>query len=388
MGFTEDVAKLSEQVHKRSEQVVGEESTKMALIIPFLSTLGYDVYDPTEVMPEYIADFAVKKAGQFEKVDYALSISGTVVMLVEAKARGQKAEAHDGQLSRYFNGLPATKVAIVTNGVEYRFFTDLRDKNIMDKEPFFGFNILNYSSKDIESLKLFHHDNFDAETIGRQAEEMVYVESMTELVGNQLRSPSESFMRFLLGELGIEGRITTKVLGKFEPIIKKSIQSSLVAMMTRSISQEIAHPVELDKPAHHAMLEEIAEEEIEPTSDGPQVETTAEELEAFEKVKAVALTSKAYNLEVKHKDVVSYFGVNVGKSSWWFLRFYLSPKKKSFITRLSLDEVKSLAPDAEVQEVSASLGDAVSKVIISSIDDLDVLAPLILKCYETEASRH
>lgn len=136
MGFSEDIAKLSEQVRKRVEQVVGEEATKMALIQPFLSVLGYDVYDPTEVMPEYVADFATKKAGQFEKVDYALAINGTIVMLVEAKDRVQKAEAHDGQLSRYFNGLLKTKVAIVTNGIEYRFFTDLRDKNHMDKEPF------------------------------------------------------------------------------------------------------------------------------------------------------------------------------------------------------------------------------------------------------------
>lgn len=124
MGFTEDIRKLSEQIRKRVDQVVGEEATKMALIVPFLNTLGYDIYDPTEVMPEYVADFATKKAGQFEKVDYALAINGTIVMLVEAKASGQKAEAHDGQLSRYFNGLLKTKVAIVTNGTEYRFFTE------------------------------------------------------------------------------------------------------------------------------------------------------------------------------------------------------------------------------------------------------------------------
>jgi predicted type IV restriction endonuclease len=53
MGFAEDIAKLCEQVRKRIEQVNGEEATKMSLIIPFLSTLGYDVYDPAEVMPEY-----------------------------------------------------------------------------------------------------------------------------------------------------------------------------------------------------------------------------------------------------------------------------------------------------------------------------------------------
>ena len=83
MGFTEDIAKLSEQVRKRVDQVTGEEATKMALIVPFLSALGYDIYDPTEVMPEYVADFAIKKAGQFEKVDYALAINGTIAIRLQ-----------------------------------------------------------------------------------------------------------------------------------------------------------------------------------------------------------------------------------------------------------------------------------------------------------------
>jgi hypothetical protein len=387
MGFTEDIAKVSEQVRKRSEQVVGEESTKQALILPFLSALGYDIWDPTEVMPEYISDAAKKKAGQFEKVDYAIAINETIVMLVEAKARGQKPEAHDGQLSRYFTWTHSAKVSIITNGIEYRFFTDLRRENIMDDEPFFSFNVLEYGSKDLENLKFFHCDNFDAAAIGSHAEEMVYVKSITKLVGDILRSPSEEFMRFLLSQLGIEGKINKKKLEKFEPLIKKSIQSSLVELMTRSLSQEIAQPAEVDKAVQADETEEI-EEEGEQASEASKVETTAEELEAFEKIEAITATSKTHKLEVKYKDVAAYFGVHVGNSTWWFLRLYLSPKKKSFVTRLSVDEVKSLAPDFDVKELSAPLGGATSRVIISSVSDLDKLAPLILKCYETEAAKH
>ncbi|MGI2908417.1 type I restriction endonuclease [Tolypothrix sp. VBCCA 56010] len=389
MGFTEDIAKLSEQVRKRSDQVVGEESTKMALIVPFLSALGYDVYDPSEVMPEYVADFAIKKAGQFEKVDYALAINGTIVMLVEAKARGQKAEAHDGQISRYFNGLLTTKIAIVTNGIDYRFFTDLRDRNVMDKEPFFIFNILEYELKDIDNLKFFHRDNFDAAAITNHAEEMVYVKGMTQLLGNLLRSPSEEFVRFLVAELGtvapsyeIQGRITGKVIEKFKPIVKKSIQGSLVELMTRSLSQEIVQPVEVE------VEQEIEEEEKQQESQESKIITTAEEIEVFEKIKAITQTSKNYNFEVKYKDTASYFGINLGKTTWWFLRLYLSSQKKSFITRLNVDEVKSLAPEFEVQEVTASIGDAASKVIIASVSDIDKLASLILRCYEAEATKH
>ncbi|MFN6469540.1 MAG: type I restriction endonuclease [Nostoc sp. SerVER01] len=389
MGFTEDIAKLSEQVRKRADQVVGEESTKMALIVPFLNALGYDVYDPSEVMPEYVADFATRRAGQFEKVDYALAINNNIVMLVEAKARGQKAEAHDGQLRKYFNALVTTKVAVVTNGIEYRFFTDLRDKNVMDKEPFFTFNILEYDSKDIDNLKFFHRDNFEVTAITNHAEEMVYVKSMTHLVGNILRSPSEEFVRFLLAELGtvapsyeIQGRITGKVIDKFKPIVKKSIQESLVELMTRSLSQEIAQPVEVE------VEPEIEEEEQPQDPQESKIVTTAEEIEAFEKIKSITQTSKSYSFELKYKDTASYFGINLGKTTWWFLRLYLSSQKKSFITRLSVDEVKSLTSNFEVQEVTASLGDAASKVIISSVSDFDKLTSLILRCYEAEAAKH
>jgi hypothetical protein len=393
MTFADDIAKVAEQVKKRIDVVSGEEATKMGLIVPFISILGYDVFDPTEVIPEYIADFAIKKSGQKEKVDYAISISNSIVMLVEAKARDKKPEAHDGQLKRYFNGLLSAKVAIVTNGIEYLFFTDLRHDNIMDDEPFFVFNILNYDQKQVENLKFFHRDNFDALVIKRHAEQMVYLSGMTQLVDNLLRSPSDEFIRFLISQLGniasryeIE-RITSKVVEKFRPIVKKSIQGSLVELMTQSISKEMGQSSEISSPTQLIQEVEEIEDEPEQGNEDAKIETTAEELEAFEKIKSIAEQSTNYTLEVKYKDVVSYFGINVGKSTWWFLRLYLSPKKKSFVTRLPVDEVKKLSLNFEVQEMSSSLGDAKSKVIISSVSDLDLLRDLILKCYEAEAAK-
>jgi hypothetical protein len=392
MAFSDDIAKVAEQVRKRAEAVSGEEATKMGLIVPFFSTLGYDVFDPTEVIPEYIADFAVKKSGQMEKVDYAISISNAIVMLVEAKARDKKPEAHDGQLKRYFNGLRSAKVAIVTNGIEYLFFTDLRNENMMDDDPFFIFNILSYEQKQVENLKYFHRDNFDALVIKRHAEEMVYLTGMTQLMDSLLRSPSDEFIRFLISQLGnigsryaIESKVTSKIVEKFRQIVKKSIQGSLVELMTQSISKEMGQSNEISSPTQ--LMEEVEDiqDELEQNLEDTKVETTAEELEAFEKIKTIVARSTAFKLEVKYKDVVSYFGLNVGKVTWWFLRLYLSPKKKSFVTRLPVDEVKRLSLGFEVQEMSASFGDATARVIISSINDLDILNELILKCYETEA---
>jgi predicted type IV restriction endonuclease len=396
MVFSDDIAKVSEQVRKKVEVITGEEATKMGLIVPFFNALGYDVFDPTEMIPEFVADFATRKAGQLEKVDYAIAIDGIIVMIVEAKARDKKPDAHDGQLKRYFNGLLSTKVAIVTNGIEYRFFTDLHHDNVMDDEPFFSFNILNYDQKQVENLKFFHRDNFDSSVIKQHAEEMVYLKGMTQLVDNLLRLPSDEFIRFLVGQLStiapsyaVEGRVTNRVVEKFRPIVKKSIQSSLVELMTQSISREMGQAGEIPSVVQPIEVEEVQDEqEQEQEADSSKVITTDEELEAFERVKSIATRSKNCSLEVRYKDVVSYFGLNVGKSTWWFLRFYLSPKKKSFVTRLPVDEVRALAPGFEVQEMSASLGDATSRVLISSIHDLDQLSDLILKCYETEVARH
>jgi predicted type IV restriction endonuclease len=270
----------------------------------------------------------------------------------------------------------------------------LRHENMMDDEPFFIFDILNYEQKQIDNLKFFHRDNFDPLVIKRHAEEMVYLSGMTQLVDNLLRSPSDEFIRFLVSQLGnigsryaIESRINNKVIEKFRPIVKKSVQGSLVELMTQSINKEMGQSSEISSPIQ--IMEEVEEIQDEPEQDleGIRVETTPEELEAFEKIKSIAARSNTCDLEIKYKDVVSYFGLNVGKITWWFLRLYLSPKKKSFVTRLSINEVKELAPGFEVQEMSASFGDAASRVVISSVNDLDKLSDLILKCYETESSK-
>ncbi|CAD5953160.1 type I restriction endonuclease [Planktothrix agardhii] len=384
MVFFEDIANVAEKVRKGAELVRGEEATKMSLINPFFSALGYDIFDPREVIPEFIADFATRSAGQFQKVDYAIAINGDIVMIVEAKARDKKPNAHDGQLRKYFNSLVKTKVAIVTNGIEYRFFTDLRNENVMDDEPFFSFNILQYDQKQIENLKFFHRDNFDSTLIKRQAEEMIYLQGMTKIIGDLLRSPSDDFIRILISQFKainpnyvIKGNITPTMIQKFKPLIERSIQNSLVDLMTQGISREMGKDITVSPE-----IDDI--EPIEPEA----IKTTDEELGVFEKVKTIVARSKTYKLDVQYKDVVSYFGVHVGKPNWWFLRFYSSPKKKSFVTRLTIDEVKALAAGFEVQEISASLGDAASRVIISSVKDLDQLSDLIIKCYETESAKH
>lgn len=53
---------------------------------------------------------------------------------------------------RYF-GTTRAKFAILTNGVEYKFFTDLEEQNKMDSSPFLVIDLLDLRDNDIAELK-------------------------------------------------------------------------------------------------------------------------------------------------------------------------------------------------------------------------------------------
>ena len=100
------------------ENIQTEEATKMAFIAPFLNLLGYDVFNPSIVVPEFVADVGSKKG---EKVDYAIMDNGKPLILIEAKSVHENLDNHNNQLVRYFTVTDA-KFGILTNGIEYRFF--------------------------------------------------------------------------------------------------------------------------------------------------------------------------------------------------------------------------------------------------------------------------
>jgi hypothetical protein len=248
----------------------------------------------------------------------------------------------------------------------------------MDEDPFLSFNILDYSAKDLDNLKFFHRDNFDPAAITIHAEEIVYTKSITKLVSDLLRNPSEDFISLLLRASKLtDSIITSKVIEKFKPIVKKAIQNSLVDLMTRSLSQEIQLEPEISST--ETLLNPVIESQDTLEN---KIVTTPEELDAFAKIQSFCKS------EIHHKDTASYFSIHLGSSTWWFARLYLAGKKKSIIVRLPLEESQPLANNLEVQDCSGHIGSTATRVYISSINDLDQLAPLIQKAYETEASKH
>jgi predicted type IV restriction endonuclease len=378
MGLFDELKLLSEQIRKRQTQIKGEEATKQALILPFLAVMGYDVYDPTEVLPEYHADFAQK--GVKEKVDYLLSLKGVPSIFIEAKAVGAVCEDHSGQLARYFNATPTVKLGVITNGTLYQFFTEA-EPNMMAAVPFFVFNTLDFSERDVDTLRLFSKDSYDPAALRGAAEDIIYVGKLTSLVGDLLRSPSEAFVRFLLGEVDVTAgkRLTSKVVERFIPTVRKAIQTNLLEMATRSIRLETSEAPQL------ALVSPItAALEFVPivNEKDARIVTTAEELEAFEIVKKwVAESAQAAKFPIVYKDSLNYLAIHLQVSSLaWFLRLQFDSKKKGVATRLPVETVKMLAPGFEVEAFVTST--SVSRLFVTTVKDLEKLRTLVMFAYE------
>lgn len=185
MDFVDQVKLLSKRVETLQASIQTEEATKTSLIMPFFQLLGYDVFNPLEFVPEYTADVGIKKG---EKVDYAILTDGEPTILIEAKWCGEPLEKHGSQLFRYFATTKA-KFGILTNGIEYRFFTDLEDQNKMDKTPFFMFDITKMKDQDVSELKKFHKSGFNVEAVLSAAEDLKYSNQIKSLLKSRWMTP-------------------------------------------------------------------------------------------------------------------------------------------------------------------------------------------------------
>lgn len=118
MDFIDRINELAARIPKQLDYCTTEEATKNALVLPFINALGYDIFNPTEVLPEFTADVGIKKG---EKVDYAILQNGKPIMLFECKWSGADlSKAHVSQLYRYFNVVPDVRFGILTNGIRHK----------------------------------------------------------------------------------------------------------------------------------------------------------------------------------------------------------------------------------------------------------------------------
>ena len=208
-----------------------EEATKNAFIMPFLSVLGYDVFNPHEVIPEFTADVGTKKG---EKVDYAILKDGEPIILVEAKRLNVKLQkAQHNQLYRYF-ATTHSRIAILTNGIEYKIYSDLNAPNVMDNEPFLSFNVVTDNiDMYISSLEQFQKNCFNIKDITESAIYLKYAKVVEKTFLEDLKSPSDELVKYFLSqpEIKTTGKITQKMIDKHRDITKETLQRLMGAII-------------------------------------------------------------------------------------------------------------------------------------------------------------
>lgn len=219
MGFEESLKGLIERIRDQKDSIATEEATKTSVIMPFFQVLGYDVFNAKEFIPEFTTDVGIKKG---EKIDYAIFLNGELTLLIEAKSINEQLEKHDSQLFRYF-GTSSAKFAILTNGLVYRFYSDLDEQNKMDNSPFFEINLLDISDSEIIELKKFCKENFDLSMILDTASELKYLGLIKKVLKDELSNPSDEFIRFILSQGVYDGMKTQNIVDKYKPTVKKSI---------------------------------------------------------------------------------------------------------------------------------------------------------------------
>lgn len=319
MDFVDQLKQFSSRIEALKDNIYTEEATKTSLIMPFFAMLGYDVFNPSEFVPEYIADVGIKKG---EKVDYAILFDGVPSILIEAKSITEKLDKHSSQLFRYF-GTSKAKFAILTNGVIYQFFTDLEETNKMDEKPFLEINMLDIKEYQVAEIKKYAKSNFDVNEIFSVASDLKYSNKFKTVLAEELNSPSDEFVKFFLSKC-YDGRQTQPIIDKFKSVVKKSLNSYVTELMSEKIKTALGTQDNFDNVA-------VAPEEpvLAPApKDVNKITTTPEELEAYFIVKTI-LAEIVPLAEITYKDTESYMSILYkGKVTNWVCRLHFNGAKK------------------------------------------------------------
>lgn len=303
MEFTERLNALSNKIKQQLDVINTEEATKTAFVMPFIhNVLGYDVFDPSEVTPEFVCDVGTKKG---EKIDYAIMKNNDVQILIECKKIGEPLNInHASQLFRYFHVTNA-RISILTNGQNYKFFTDLDAPNKMDEKPFLEVDLLDIDENIIPELKKITKSSFDLESIINAAGELKYVSQIKKILHSQLNNPEDDFVKFFASRV-YDGILTQKVRESFFNLTKKAASQYINDQVNERLKSAITGitPAIIDTPNESSQIEE------DEHKDESDVVTTLEELEGYHIVKAIT-RAVLEAPRITHRDTKSYFGILV-----------------------------------------------------------------------------
>lgn len=328
MNLRDSIEGYVKRVKELADHVKGnEQATRQSLIGPFFTLLGYDLTDPRECVPEYRADFG--KDRSTKPIDWGFKINGSFSFFVEAKEVGRKLAGFDEQLADYFAKDPNVKLGVLTNGVQWRFFTDVVNEHVMDREPFARWDVISDDHPPYDVFTLIQKSQFNAELIRtyaqRQRQQNLLVQELTRLL-----EPSHEFTK--LAVANIETRnLTQAVVESWKPIVANAIHEWA---KQRTLNAVLAPPTHTRESGQDSAKE------------GPKIETTKEELDSFETIKTLLGPERP----IAYEDAVAYFKIHLAeKRTWVCARLQMDRKNPSVWVPLPIEEAQRLAPGREVQ---------------------------------------
>lgn len=337
MDFRDRLEALATKVQNQANAIGTEEATKNAFIMPFISSiLGYDVFDPMEVVPEFTADVGTKRG---EKIDYAIMRGGEVQILIECKASmGVLRVEHASQLFRYF-ATTNSRLAVLTNGVVWQFYTDLDAPNIMDSKPFLVLDLLDIDETLVPEIQKLSKDTFDLDSIINAAGELKYVGAIKRQIAAQFREPSDDWIKFFTARV-YDGMITAKVREQFTALVTKASKQFLTEQVNDRLKTALGAGVSVstgDDSAAAISSEPIAEQDLDRDT---EIETTLEELEGYQIVKAIAC-SEVKPQRISQRDQKSYFAILLDDNNRKpIARLHFNSKQK-YLGILDADKVET-----------------------------------------------
>lgn len=298
MDFYDEIKKLAVRATEQIGKLQTEEATKTALVLPMLRSLGYDVFDPAEVIPEFTADIGIKKG---EKVDYAIISNGKPSILFECKTIGSNLRRDQAsQLYRYFT-TTESRFGVLTDGVKYEFYSDLDEQNKMDAKAFFIFDLLNHTESDVRELRKFGKEKYDEGTILATANSLKYGRLIDAWLQNQLDQPCEEFVK-LVGSQIYEGRMTAAVTVWMTALTKDALDRAIRSR----VREKLQSALDRGKESTDVNSEDDPSALVPATEDG--IVTTEQEMEGFRIVQAI-LSEVVSPERVIMRDAKSYCAI-------------------------------------------------------------------------------
>ena len=361
MDFNDGVTNLVKRIRDMASAIQTEEATKNALIMPFIrDVLGYDVFNPAEVIPEFTADVGVKRG---EKVDYAILKDGKVQILMECKKLGDTLDLkYASQLFRYF-AVAEARIAILTNGQEYHIFTDADMPNRMDERPFLVFDLLDIDRTLLPEIQKLSKADFDLESVVSAAEELKYISGIRKIISGEAKEPSDEWVRFFVNKL-YEGRTTQKIVEQFRPLVTKALNQYIgdqVQGRLKTALDDEGQPIPPRGPAPEVDGAVVPDAGTElPVSD---VQTTDEEIEGFNIVRAIA-ASEIDPERVAYRDGKVYFAILLDDNNRKpLIRLHLNAKSKKFVTTFEDGKDGTRRDIDNVVDIYRAAGDAIRATI-------------------------